>query len=125
MERDIEINHFVPTKQYVAKSNREITRLASDILDGNIFCSLQIKDKDEHLLKFIFFPLLFLSPIDKKQLKFDRIEHLYGTIVPNQNHEQFVGDMKYPCLNNMQYLDDKDSERLKKILLPILNEKGK
>ena len=70
----------VAESTYVPKTNKEIRKLALDLMGGQVFGSWQLQEYEQNMLASIFMPLMLMSDVQRKQMVADNITHLYGNM---------------------------------------------
>lgn len=103
----IEEGEFTPTVKYVPKTKKEIKKIAKGLYKNELFSSMQIRNEDSNLVLNIFMPLVFMSPLDRKQLMIDKIAHFYGEL---EGTTSAING--YPILFNCSTLTQEDADKV-------------
>lgn len=103
----IEEGEFTSTVKYIPKSNKEIKKIAKGIYKNELFSSMQIRKEDSNLILNIFMPLVFMSPLDRKQLMIDNIAQFYGEL---EGTTRAING--YPILFNCNTLTQEDADKV-------------
>jgi hypothetical protein len=97
-----------PEKPYESLSDFELKKIAMDIVNGRIFCSLSIPEHDADVLPLVFMPLALTGPEYGKWCVDNQIHVLYEYMGKRLK----MGVNGYPIFPSMRVLSRGDAERM-------------
>jgi hypothetical protein len=112
MTHDIEIHHYKPHSVYKPKNDEEINNIATGIINGEYVASFQIPVEDHDLIPYIFFPLMFLTPIEKKKLQHSNIINFFGKTQMPVIFKNKMSRKDYISVTEVFYLNKTDTIKI-------------
>ena len=103
----------LPKSTYRRKTDQEIKDIAKGIWDNKIFTSNHMHESERHQLGMVFMPLGFMNAIQKRDMFAQDPWMFYGK--RGERHE-FPGANGLPMLDNVAWLDKKDTLRVEAII---------
>ena len=99
--------------KYRPRSDEELRELAKKIINNDVFTSNHLHDHERQYLATVFLPLAMFSPMQKREMWQQKPFMFYAN---SGERDQMHGINGLPMLNNVAWLDKKDTLKLEKLM---------